>query len=143
MQDRLGAFGRQGDGEGAVGIRPGRDQDRNPTTAVGEIDVDVAEVGFEALTRFVREGDERLACSLPLGAAVQADTLRTAGVAVLVVEPANDLAGGMPLFGWRVFVGREDGVDDRFERVEDRRAGRPAAGCGAAVRKLTSAECPP
>jgi hypothetical protein len=67
MQDRLGAFGRQSNSERAIGIGPGREQHGNEPAAVGEIDVDVTEVGFEPLSGIVIERDERHALRPSLG----------------------------------------------------------------------------
>ena len=54
------ALERQRPDEGGVGGGPGGDEERDEPAAVGEVDVDVAEVGFEALAREMAQGDERL-----------------------------------------------------------------------------------
>ena len=51
FEDRLGALEGQRQDEGSVRVGPGRDQERHEPAAVGEIDVDVAEIGLEALAR--------------------------------------------------------------------------------------------
>ena len=51
FKDRLGAFEGESQDEGGVGVGPGRDQKRHEPAAVGEIDVDVPEIGFETLAR--------------------------------------------------------------------------------------------
>ena len=120
VQDRLGALGRHGDDEGAVGVRPGRQQHRDLAAAVGKVDVDVAEVGLEALARVVVERDEGLRPSTALAPEVVADALVAAGVAVFVAQPAGDLGDRVALLAWCGFVGADDLVDDRLERVDDR-----------------------
>jgi hypothetical protein len=60
VQDRLGAFAGQGDGEGTIRVSPGRHQDRHQPAAIGEIDVDVTEVALQTLTRIVVQWDECL-----------------------------------------------------------------------------------
>ena len=51
FEDRLGALEGESQHEGGVGVGPGRDQERHEPAAVGEVDVDVAEIGFETLAR--------------------------------------------------------------------------------------------
>ena len=63
FEDRLGALEGQGQDEGGVGVGPGRDQERDEPAAVGEIDVDVSEIGFEALAREMSQRDEGLLMS--------------------------------------------------------------------------------
>ncbi len=125
VEDRLGTLSGEGEGKGAVGVRPGDEQDGDTLAARREIDVDVAEVGFEALAGVVIERDEGLGRQRPLGADIEAHPLRAAGVTVFVPEAAEDLRSGVPLFAGCVLVGPEDAVDDRLERVEDRRRRRP------------------
>ena len=61
FEDRLGALERQGDHEGGVGVGPGGDEEGDVPPTVGEVDVDVSEVGFEALAGEMSQGDEGLA----------------------------------------------------------------------------------
>jgi hypothetical protein len=53
VEDCLGPFGRQGQGKGAIGVRPSDYQDGNELATLGKIDVDVTEVRFQALPRVV------------------------------------------------------------------------------------------
>src|SRR3954466_12468808 len=53
-----------------------------------------------------------------------------AGIAVLVLEPAEELGGGVPLLGRGVAIVAEDLVDDRGERPEHGGRGRLGAGIG-------------
>jgi hypothetical protein len=130
VQDRLGALRRQGDGEGAVGVRPGDQQDGHTPAAVGEIDVDMAEVRFETLAGVVIERDERRRLRSALAADVIADALVATGVAVLVAQAAHDLGDRMPLFTGRRLVGAEDRVDDRLEGIDDGHHGSASIGPG-------------
>jgi hypothetical protein len=125
MQDGLGAFGRQCDSERAIGVGPGREQYRHQSAAVGEIDVDVTEVGFEPLAGIVIERNERHALRPSLGQQILPDALVAAGVVVLVAQTAENLGDRVPLLAGRVLVGLNDGVDDRLERIDHRRH-RPA-----------------
>jgi hypothetical protein len=65
-QDGLGAFGGQGQDEGIIGVGPDGDQDGGRASPVGEIDVEVAEVGLEAVARGMGQRDEGLAVSPPV-----------------------------------------------------------------------------
>ena len=128
VQDGLRPLGRHGDGERAVGVRPGDQQDGDLAAAVGEVGVDVAEVGLGPTARRVVQRDERLAPVEPPGLQVAADLVVAALVAVLVAEAAEELRGGVPLLGRGLHVGVEDGVNDLAERPEG--GGRPRPGLG-------------
>lgn len=99
FEDRLGALERQGQDEGCVGIGPGGDEERDESAAIREVDVDVSEVGFEALTRKVTQWDERLAMASSVPEQIALDLGITAGVTLLIAEAAEDLHGGVPLLG--------------------------------------------
>ena len=118
FEDGLGALEGQGQDEGGVGVGPGGDQERDEPAAVGEVDVDVAEVGLEALAREMAQGDEGLLMPASVLAQVALDLGVAAGVAVLVAEAAEHLRGGVPLLGRGGLVVGEDLVDDRLERPE-------------------------
>jgi hypothetical protein len=133
VQDRHGPFGRQGDGERAVGIAPGDQQHRHEPAPLGEIYVDVAEVGFQALARVVVEWDEGLTLAAFAGPEVQPDALVTAIVAVLGLQTAMDLGGGVPLLGWGLGVGVQDGVNDRLEAIQQRGQRPTLVGFGLGV----------
>jgi hypothetical protein len=120
VQNGLGALGWQGQGEGAVGVGPGHQQDRDELAALGKIDVDVAEVGFEALTRIVVQRDESLGRAWLLASDIEANPFGTATVAVLVTKATEDLGGGVALLRRRVFIGMEHVVDEKLERIDNR-----------------------
>lgn len=67
VQDGLGLLAGQSQGEGAVRVSPGRHQHGNQLSAVGEIDVDVAEVALQPLAGIVVQRDEGLAVLDALG----------------------------------------------------------------------------
>ena len=125
MQDGLGAFGRQGNRERTIGIGPGREQHGNEPAAVGEIDVDVAEVGFEPLSGIVVERDERLPLRPSLGQEVLAHALVAAGIVVFVAQTPENLGDRVPLLAGRVLISAQDLVNHRLEGIDDRRH-RPA-----------------
>jgi hypothetical protein len=119
VQDRLGALARHGQRERTIGIRPGHQQHGDLAAAVGEIDVDVTEVGFEPLAGVVVQRDKRLASRQVLGKHVMTDALVAAGIAVLGAQPPENLGDRVPLLARRVGIGPEDRVDDRLERIDD------------------------
>jgi hypothetical protein len=129
VQDRFGAFGGQCQGEGAIGVAPGDEQNRHELAALGEIHIDVAEVRFETLARIMVERDERLAGARTLAPNVESYALRAAAIAVLIAEAAKDPGGRVPLLARCVGIGAKDVADDGLERIEDR--GR---GLGTGVR---------
>jgi hypothetical protein len=135
VQNGFGALGRHGDGERAVGVCPGDQQDGHPPPAVGEIDVDVAEVRLETLAGVVVERDKRHRLGSPLAPHVVADALVAAGVAVLVAQATHDLGDRMSLLAGRRLVVAEDGVDDRLEGVDDGRHGSAPVGLGLGLGK--------
>jgi len=121
VQDGLSALGRHGQGKGAVGVGPGGQQDGHLPAAIGEIDVDVAEVTLQALPRIVVEGDEGCLRGPCLGQHVLPDALVATGVGVFVAQAAEDLGNGVPLLAGRLRVGVQDGVDEGFEGIDNGR----------------------
>jgi hypothetical protein len=131
VQDRLGPFSRQGQGKGAVGVCPGDHQNGNELAALGEIDVDVTEVRFQALARVVVQRDKSLRRAWLLAADIQANPFGPAGVAMFVAEAAEELGGRVPLLPGCLLVGAEQVVNDRLEGIENRwRRGAPRVGFG-------------
>jgi hypothetical protein len=59
VEDGLGALGGQSEDERGVGVSPHGHQEGDEASAVGEVDVDVSEVGLEAVARWVGQRDER------------------------------------------------------------------------------------
>src|SRR5207249_1695822 len=98
--------------------------------AVGEIDVDVAEVALQPLAGVVGQRDECLAVVLAVAGDVAADLVVAAGVGVLVAQAAVQLHGGVTLLGRGLLIGGEDGVDDGVHGAEDGGGRRLAAGVG-------------
>src|SRR5512135_1503233 len=99
FEDGLGALERQRDHERGVGVGPGGDEEGDEPAAVGEVDVDVAEIRLEALAREMAQGDERLLPPPPVLEHIALHLGVPAGVAVFVAEAAKDLGGGVPLLG--------------------------------------------
>jgi len=124
MQDGFGSFRGQGQRERTVGVGPGGQQHGNQLPALGEINVDVAKVTFQALAGIVVQGDEGLALPGALGQ-VRAHAFVGAGKPVFVAEAAKDLGGGVTLLARRLLIVLHDGVDEGLERIQDRR--QPAA----------------
>ena len=148
FEDGLGALERQRQDERGVGVGPGRDEERDEPATVGEIDVDVAEIGLEALAREMSQGDEGLLMPPPMLAHVALHLGIPAAVAVLVAKASEDLSGGVPLLGRCGLVVDEDLVDDRLEPA---RAWEPAgswskgSGWGSACTRTCRTvfrECP-
>src|SRR5580692_33285 len=104
VQDRLGAFGRQSDRERAVRVRPRHHQHRHEPAAVGEIDMDVAEVALKALTGIVIEWDESLPLRSSLGTDVTTHSIVATAVGMLIAQPSENLGGSVPLLARRLLV---------------------------------------
>ena len=56
LEDRLGAFEGQRQHEGGVGVGPGCHEEGDLASTVGEVDVDVPEIGLEPPTWQVSRG---------------------------------------------------------------------------------------
>jgi hypothetical protein len=121
VQDRLGAFTRQSQGERTIGVGPGHHQHRHLLAAIGEVDIDVAEVCFETLSRSVVQRNERLAPAVILTEHIVPHPLVAPGKAVLITQTAKQLGHRVPLLAWRLGVTPKNLVNDRFERVDHRR----------------------
>ena len=132
FEDRLGALERQRQDEGGVGVGPGGDEEGDQASAVGEVDMDVTEIGFETPAGEVSQRDEGLLMSAPVPPQVALHLAVTAGIAVLVAEATEHLHGGVPLLGRGVLVVGQDLVDDRPERPQDR--GGSLVGPGVGIR---------
>ena len=111
FEDRLGAFEGERQHEGSVGVGPGRHEKGDQAPTVGELDVDMSEIGLEPPTRQVSQGDERLPISTSVLEHVALYLGIPAAVAVLVAEPSEELGGGVPLLGRGGLVVDEDLVD--------------------------------
>ncbi len=111
FEDGLGALERQRHDEGGVGVGPGRDEKGDEASAVGEVDVDVAEIGFESPAREVPQRDEGFLMSCPFPPQVALHLGVPASVVMLVAESPIHLGGGMPLFGRRGLVVDQDLID--------------------------------
>ena len=122
VQDRLGALGRQRDGERTVGVAPGHQKHGHLLASLGEVHIDVAEVALGVLAGIMVQRNERLHAAL-LSAKVETHSFLAALVTVFITESAKDLGGGVPLFARRLLVRFQNGVDRCLERVEDRSAG--------------------
>jgi hypothetical protein len=59
VEDGLGACGGQGEDERGVGGGPDGPQEGDEASAVGEVNVDVSEVGLETVFRGMGQRDER------------------------------------------------------------------------------------
>jgi hypothetical protein len=84
VQNRLGPLAGHCHRERTIRVAPGHHQHRHLPPPVGKIDVDVPEVGFQALAGIVVEGDEGLALVALLVADIEADPFIAAGVIVLL-----------------------------------------------------------
>ena len=130
LEDRLGAFEGQGQDEGGVGVGPGGDEEGDQAAAVREVDLDVAEIGFEALAGEMPQRDESFLMSSPVSPDVASHLAIAAVIVVLVAEAAEHLHGGVSLLGRGLLIVGEDLVDDRPERPQDRSGSLLGPGIG-------------
>ena len=77
FENGLGAFTRQGHGEGVIRMRPDEHEDGDLPSALGKIDIDVAEIRFEPLTWIAGERDEGFDVSALLFADIAAHGIIT------------------------------------------------------------------
>ena len=66
VEDGLGALDGQRQDEGGVGVGPGGDEEGDQAPALGEVDVDVTEIGFEPLTGEMSQRHEGFLMSAPM-----------------------------------------------------------------------------
>ena len=71
---------------------------------LGEVDVDVAEIGFEALARKMPQRDEGLLIPATVLQQIALHLGIAATVTVFVAKATEDLGGGVPLLGRGGFV---------------------------------------
>jgi len=91
-------------------------------SALGKVDINVAEVRFKPLAWIARERDKRLDVQALHFANVAAHGIVAAQVTVLVAQPLEDATVGMPLLGRRLFIIGENLLDDVMKAAE---LGRP------------------
>ena len=133
VQDGLGAFRWQGQGERAIRVGPRRHQDRDQTPAVGEINVNMAEVALQPLAGIVVQRDKGLASPDALGQQVASHPLVGAAIALFVTETAKDFGGRVALLAGRLLILFEDSVDDGLEGIKDGGQGPSLVGLGFGV----------
>ena len=138
FENRLGALEGQRQNERRVRVSPGRDQERYEPATIGEIDVDVTEVGFESFTGKMPQRDERFLMPWAVRSHIALHLGVPAAVALLVTETPEHLGSGMPLLGRGVFVIDKDLVDDRLKRSQKRSESIPGQGLGMGVRMRES-----
>nr|WP_246539314.1 hypothetical protein [Telmatocola sphagniphila] len=120
MQDRLGPFAGQRQHEGAIGVSPGRHQNGNQLATTGKIDVNVAEIRFESLTRLRLKGNKRLALDSMLRLHVNSDAIVAPAIAMLIAQPTVNLGRGVTLLAGSFSIAPQDLLNNRCERVEQR-----------------------
>jgi hypothetical protein len=127
FKDGLGTLKRESQHEWSIGVGPGGDEERDEPSAIGEINVDVTEIGFEALSREMAQRDESLAMSPTMLEHIALNLGIAAWVLVLIAKATMDLGGGVPLLVRGVLIIDEDLVDDRLHRTEP--GSRSIPGC--------------
>lgn len=115
FQDRFGSFAWQGDSERTIRVRPYQQQHGNLLTAVGKVDVDVAEVRFQPLPWIMRQRNKRLDVSALCFANVTAHGIVTATVTALIAQAFKDTLARVPLLGRRLFIVGKNLLDDRIK----------------------------
>ena len=136
FEDRLGALEGEGQYEGIIRVGPGGDKKGDLASAVGEVDVDVAEIGFEALAGEMSQRDEGFLMSPLVLEQIALHLAVASGIAVLVAETTERLHGGVALLGGSVIVIDQNLVDDRLERAENLGRPIPGLGCWIGFRML-------
>jgi hypothetical protein len=112
LEDRLGSLEGKGQNERKVRISPGSGQDRNNPSAIGKVDVDMAEIGLETLAWEMSQGNKRLAMATPVLVHVALHLAVTSAVSVFVLQSTKYLHGSVALLDRRVLVVSQDLVDD-------------------------------
>ena len=97
FQNRLGPFRRKSDCKRCVGIRPYQNQDGNLPPTVRKVDVNLAEVRFQSLARFVVQRDKRLAFFGPMLLHEPPNRIVSALVLMFVAQPLEDPHRRVPL----------------------------------------------
>jgi hypothetical protein len=115
LEDRLGALERERQDEGSVGTGPGGDEEGDRASAVGEVDLDVTEIGFEPLAGEMPQRHEGFLMSSPMPPDVASHLAITTVIAVLVAETTEHLHGRVSLLGRGPLVVGQDLVDDGLE----------------------------
>ena len=111
LQNGFRTLRRQGHGKRGGRVRPHQDQHPNGSTALGEIDVDLAEVRFHPLARIVRQRNERL--TLPPATLGHVPSHRiVAALIPLGFQPLEDPHRRVTLLPRRRFILREDRSDN-------------------------------
>ena len=134
LEDGFGALEGQRQDEGSVGVGPGRHEEGNLATPLGEIDLDVTEIGLEPPAREMPQRDEGLLMPASMFEQIALHLGISAAVSLFVAETSEDLGGGMALFGRGGLVVAEDLVDERLDRSQPRSepipGGRQGIGLG-------------
>ena len=105
-QNRLRLFARQRQRKTKARVTPRQQQHGHLPAAIREIDVDVAEVCFQAPARRMRQGNERLSLVAEALADISSHLVIAARVAVLIPQTTIELRrrvlllrGGLPIVG--------------------------------------------
>ena len=105
-QNRLRLFARQRQRKPKARVTPRQQQYGHLPAPIGEIDVDVSEVSFQAPARQMRQRDERLSLMAKQLADVSPDLVVATQVAVLIPQTTIELRrcvlllmGGLPIVG--------------------------------------------
>jgi hypothetical protein len=112
LQDRFGPFGGQRHRKRTVRVRPDQNQHRNRTAPLGKVHVNLAEVGFQTLTRIVGQRNERLSLALAQLTHVATHRVVAPRIAVLVAKPLEDPHGRVTLLRRSLRVTLQNGPDD-------------------------------
>ena len=120
FEDCFGTLKGERHDEGSIRVRPGHDQERHEPATVREIDVDVAEIGFEALPREMTQRDERFLMPASVLPQIALHLSVPTTVIVFVADPPEHLSGGMPLLEGGGLVVDQDLIDDRLEWPQER-----------------------
>ena len=109
---------RQRQHEQSVRAGPGRYQEWHEPEAVGELDVNVSEIRFEALAWQMPQRYEGLLVARAALSHIALDLGIAAAVAMLVVESPEDLGSSVSLLARCGFIIAEDLVNDLVKQPQ-------------------------
>jgi len=117
-------------GESIIRVGPRHQEHRYPAPPLRQVHRNAPEVRFQPLTGIMAERNVCLPLALPAFLHIPTNGVVRALIPLLVPQPSVDLHRRVALFPWRLLVGREDLLDQRFEATQLRSGSRLAPRVG-------------